>query len=168
MNIIHITFKTPFGWCGIVKDKTKLLRVFLPEPEMSSINNKIKFLYPLSIASEHCFSEEKKEFERYFAGLNANFSFALDFSHSTSFQKMVWLKARAIPYGEVRSYTWIAKRIGTPKAVRAVGNALGKNPFPIIVPCHRVIRKTGRPGGFSTALGTELKVKLLRLEAGEL
>ncbi len=77
---------------------------------------------------------------------------------------MVWSETGNIPWGEVRSYGWVAGRIKNPKAVRAVGNALGRNPLPIIIPCHRVIKESGEPGGFSAPMGTDLKAKLLRLE----
>jgi methylated-DNA-[protein]-cysteine S-methyltransferase len=79
----------------------------------------------------------------------------------TKFQKKVYGVVKKIPSGEVRTYGWVAKRIGNPKAARAVGNALNKNPFPIIVPCHRVVAKDGL-GGF--AKGLKAKKRLLRSE----
>ena len=80
----------------------------------------------------------------------------------TSFQQRVWEKLVFIPFGETRSYQWLAVAISQPKAYRAVGNANGKNPIPVIVPCHRVIRKNGDLGGFTG--GTHLKKYLLDLE----
>ena len=82
----------------------------------------------------------------------------------TPFQRAVWTACMAIPKGETRSYGWVAARIGRPKAVRAVGAALGKNPFAPAVPCHRVIRSDGTLGGFSAPGGLKSKVKLLRKE----
>ncbi len=81
---------------------------------------------------------------------------------ATPFQKRVWRAILEIPRGEVCSYSWVAKKIGRPKAVRAVGNALGKNPFAPLVPCHRVIRKDGSIGGF--AGGASKKEHLLKKE----
>ena len=81
----------------------------------------------------------------------------------TPFQKKVWKAIATIPYGETRSYKWIAQKIGHPKAVRAVGQACGANPFPFIIPCHRVVASNGKIGGFS--LGLKLKRRLLKLEA---
>jgi methylated-DNA-[protein]-cysteine S-methyltransferase len=75
----------------------------------------------------------------------------------------VWEITRLIPYGETRSYAWVAEQIGQPRAVRAVGQALGKNPLPIIIPCHRVITSNGKLGGFGG--GLEMKKRLLSLEA---
>ncbi len=81
---------------------------------------------------------------------------------ATPFQKKVWEAILAIPKGEVRTYAWVARQIGRPKAVRAVGNALNKNPFAPEVPCHRVIRSDGTIGGFAN--GTKRKFILLRRE----
>lgn len=80
----------------------------------------------------------------------------------TSFQKKVYTVVRTIPKGEVRTYTWVAKKIGRQGATRAVGTALKKNPFTLIVPCHRVVRSDGSLGEF--ALGTDLKRRLLEVE----
>ena len=80
----------------------------------------------------------------------------------TYFQQLVWQKLAFIPYGETRSYQWLATEIFKPKACRAVGNANGKNPVPLIIPCHRVIQKNGALGGFTG--GTHLKRYLINLE----
>ena len=80
----------------------------------------------------------------------------------TSFEKKVYTVVKSIPLGETRSYAWVAQKIGRPRAVRAVGTALKKNPFTIIVPCHRVVRSDGSPGEY--ALGADLKKKLLEIE----
>lgn len=83
-------------------------------------------------------------------------------SNATDFEKKVWIAAVEIPRGETRSYKWIARRIGSPKACRAVGNALNRNPFAPLVPCHRVIASSGNIGGF--ARGADAKRRLLRAE----
>lgn len=80
----------------------------------------------------------------------------------TDFQKSIWQELIKIPYGETRTYKEIAQKINNPKALRAVGTAIGKNPFFIIIPCHRVIRSDGKMGGF--AYGLDVKEKLLDLE----
>ena len=85
-----------------------------------------------------------------------------DMKHLTSFQKKVYTVVKQIPMGEVRTYAWVAKKIRRPKAVRAVGTALKKNPFTIIVPCHRVVRSDGSLGEYS--LGKDLKRRLLEAE----
>ncbi|MCK5534328.1 MGMT family protein [bacterium] len=78
------------------------------------------------------------------------------------FCRRVWAVTAAIPSGQVRSYQWVANKIGNPRSVRAVGQALSKNPFPIIIPCHRVICKNGKLGGFSR--GVKKKESLLKRE----
>jgi methylated-DNA-[protein]-cysteine S-methyltransferase len=98
----------------------------------------------------------------YFAGKLSKFSLPLDFV-GTEFQKKVWAALLTIPFGETRSYSDIARQIGNPKAVRAVGAANGKNPISIIAPCHRVIGANGKLTGF--AGGLEAKACLLAIEA---
>jgi len=82
----------------------------------------------------------------------------------TPFQQAVWKACMTIPAGQTRSYKWIAERIGKPGAVRAVGTALGHNPFAPMVPCHRVIKSDGKTGGFSGTGGPAAKVRLLKKE----
>jgi O-6-methylguanine DNA methyltransferase len=95
------------------------------------------------------------------------FKGAVDLVGLTPFQQRVLEKIREIPRGEVRPYTWVAREIGTPKAVRAVGTALGKNPIPLLLPCHRVIRSEGVLGAYSAG-GTALKKRILTLEGVDL
>ncbi len=80
----------------------------------------------------------------------------------TSFQRKVLEVVKTIPYGEVRSYKWVAERMGKPRAARAVGQALKRNPYPAIIPCHRVIRSDGKLGGYSK--GIQKKRRLLKDE----
>lgn len=148
----------------MVKGAAGLVRVLLPEPEKQVLHDKIVHLYPQAVFDPSSFREEINEFKKYFSAQESCFSFGLDFSGSTFFQKMVWSAAEQIPFGALRTYGWVAQMIGRPKAARAAGNALGKNPFPIIIPCHRVIKENGTLGGFSAPLGTVMKTKLLRLE----
>jgi O-6-methylguanine DNA methyltransferase len=98
----------------------------------------------------------------YFAGELRDFDLTLDM-HGTGFQKRVWEELLNIPYGETRSYSFVATHIGAPKAVRAVGAANGRNPIPIVVPCHRVIGAGGSLVGYGG--GLPLKSFLLDLEA---
>ena len=102
----------------------------------------------------------RNELEKYFRGELKRFETPL-YLEGTSFQKSVWKKLLEIPYGETRFYEEIAKAIEKPKAYRAVGNANGKNPFVIIVPCHRVLAK-GSLGGYSQ--GVKRKEQLINLE----
>ncbi|MCG2676173.1 MGMT family protein [bacterium] len=87
---------------------------------------------------------------------------SFNLSSLTSFQKKVLEVVKTIPYGEKKSYKWVAERMGNPRAARAVGQALKRNPYPEIIPCHRVIRSDGKLGGYSK--GTQKKRKLLKKE----
>jgi len=97
-------------------------------------------------------------------GKPVRFNIPLDLTAGTKFQQAVWRALLKIPRGETRSYGWVAKQIGKPRATRAVGSACGANPVPIIVPCHRVIAGDGSLGGFGGGLA--LKRRLLALERG--
>ncbi len=102
------------------------------------------------------------EMTSYFDGRLREFTQEIKFIKGTCFEQKVWLALKDIPYGETRSYRWLAESIGRPKAVRAVGRALKKNPLPVILPCHRVIRGDGTFGGY--AMGTATKKRLLHHE----
>ena len=114
------------------------------------------------IFNEKPLAEVTRQLREYFAGERREFDLPLRLS-GTEFQVSVLEALQEIPYGETTSYGEIAKRIGRPKAVRAVGAANGRNPIPIVVPCHRVIGSTGDLTGFGGGLDT--KEALLRLEA---
>jgi methylated-DNA-[protein]-cysteine S-methyltransferase len=107
--------------------------------------------------------ETERQLGAYFAGKLKSFTVPLDFK-GTEFQKSVWKALLTIPFGETRSYGEIARQIGRPTAVRAVGAANGRNPISIIAPCHRVIGSTGELTGF--AGGLVVKERLLGIESG--
>ncbi|MGI6424566.1 MAG: methylated-DNA--[protein]-cysteine S-methyltransferase [Tepidanaerobacteraceae bacterium] len=102
-----------------------------------------------------------KQIEEYFKGLRQTFDIPLDL-RGTPFQKAVWQALLQIPYGTTKAYSEISKMINRPKAVRAVGGAIGANPIPIVVPCHRVIGKNGTLTGFGG--GLKMKKELLEIE----
>ncbi len=104
----------------------------------------------------------REEIAEYLHGKRAFFSVPVDLSEAPAFQRRVLEAARQIPFGEARPYSWVAGRIGSPRAVRAVGTALGRNPVPLIVPCHRVRRTDGGLGGY--LFGEPLKRRLADLE----
>lgn len=100
----------------------------------------------------------------YLRGERARLDLPVDLRAITPFQRSVLLAARAVPRGQVATYAEIAQRIGKPRAFRAVGQALRHNPIPIVLPCHRVISSDGTLGGYGGALGSQRKIKLLKLE----
>jgi methylated-DNA-[protein]-cysteine S-methyltransferase len=106
--------------------------------------------------------EAMRQLREYFAGRRSEFELPLA-PEGTEFQRTVWKRLREIPYGETISYGELAKRVGNPKASRAVGAANGQNPIPIVIPCHRVIGSNGKLTGFGG--GLPVKEALLALEA---
>jgi methylated-DNA-[protein]-cysteine S-methyltransferase len=109
--------------------------------------------------------EAERQLREYFAGQRTEFSLPLDFA-GTDFQRRVWQALLTIPYGQTRTYAQIARQIGSPTAVRAVGAANGRNPVSIVAPCHRVVGSTGELRGF--AGGLKNKAWLLELESRQL
>jgi methylated-DNA-[protein]-cysteine S-methyltransferase len=114
-------------------------------------------------ASSQRLSDLIDRYRTYFSGHQVDFPDTLDLANATPFQRTVWRIVRDIPYGQTRTYTWVADRVGNPQALRAVGQALARNLFPIIIPCHRVLAQDGGLGGFSG--GLPMKRRLLKLEA---
>ncbi|PKL52373.1 MAG: hypothetical protein CVV37_01715 [Nitrospira bacterium HGW-Nitrospira-1] len=104
----------------------------------------------------------RKELAEYFEKAGQEFTCETVFTEGTEFEKKVWETLKEIPYGETRTYKWLAEKIGKPHAFRAVGNALSKNPIPIIFPCHRIIETDGSIGGYSP--GVNIKRRLLAIE----
>lgn len=158
----YITFNTDIGWVGILASAKGLLGATFPQRSAPEARQLLGDGINRAIWSPRLFDELVARLTVYFSGHQATFSDELDLSGATSFQREVWQTTRLIPYGETRSYLWVAEQIKKPGAARAVGQALGRNPLPIIIPCHRVVASDGRLGGFSG--GLEMKRHLLRLE----
>lgn len=104
----------------------------------------------------------KKELKEYFENGRDDFTQKIALTKGTEFEKKVWLALKEIPYGETLTYKWLAEKIGKPNAFRAVGQALSRNPMPIVLPCHRVIESDGSLGGYSA--GIDIKRRLLDIE----
>lgn len=147
---------TPIGELLLAGDDDALCLVSFPEGSMRRDPD------PDWIYNEKPFAMARQQLTEYFAGERREFDLPLKLN-GTEFQMSVLQALQHIPYGETTSYAEIAERIGRPKAVRAVGAANGRNPIPIIVPCHRVIGSHGELTGFGGGLDT--KEALLRLEA---
>jgi methylated-DNA-[protein]-cysteine S-methyltransferase len=148
--------ETPIGDLLLAGDEEALTLVGFPQGSMRHDPE------PDWIYNEKPFVEARRQLAEYFAGDRKSFELPLKLT-GTEFQVRVLEELQRIPYGETKSYRDIAERIGRPKAVRAVGAANGRNPIPIIIPCHRVIGSHGELTGFGGGLDT--KEALLRLEA---
>lgn len=147
---------SPIGPLLVVSDGENVIRI--DYGSMETMGEHLKkwsdryFTAPSFIKAPEEVQHVKQECDAYFAGTKKNFSFAFKF-HGTSFQKQVWHALyETIPYGETTTYKAIAETIGNPKAVRAVGGAVNKNPFSIVVPCHRVIGMSGKMVGYNGGL----------------
>ena len=150
MNSLKIT--TPVGTLQLLSEAGYLVRIAFPGEHRTGPENDESD--PVLVACATQLSE-------YFGGKRQDFDMPLG-PVGTEFQQNVWRALKDIPFGELRSYSDIAREIGKPKAVRAVGAANGRNPLPIVVPCHRVIGSNGSLTGF--AGGLAMKKQLLTLE----
>jgi len=159
----YIIFNTNMGWVGILGSARGLLGTTLPQPSSQEACQLLGDGVNNAVWSQNLFDGLMERLKTYFSEGKIAFPDELDLSPATPFQRKVWEITRLIPYGETRSYTWVAEQIKQPQAARAVGRALARNPLPIIIPCHRVLTIDGKLGGFSG--GVELKRCLLRLEA---
>jgi methylated-DNA-[protein]-cysteine S-methyltransferase len=149
-------FDTPIGELLLAGEADSLMMIGFPKGAMRR-DPEADWIY-----NEEPFENTRVQLAEYFSGERKIFDLPLLLS-GTEFQVSVLEALQDIPYGETASYGDVAKRIGRPKAVRAVGAANGRNPIPIIVPCHRVIGSSGDLTGFGGGLDT--KAALLRLEA---
>lgn len=158
-----MVFQTRLGWVGIVYSMKGLQRLILPMASTEETLSAVKDL-PLSMDDSDSvpLGDLPQRLQQYFNGERVDFYDRLDLSGATRFQQSVWEVARSIPHGQTRSYGWVAEQLRKPRAVRAIGQALGKNHLPIIIPCHRVIRSDGNLGGFRG--GLDMKKLLLQLE----
>ena len=159
----YITFNTKMGWVGVLGSAKGLLCFALPQSSAQEARRLLGDSVNQATLSPRRFEDLMERLRAYFSGHKVDFPDELDLSAATAFQCQVWEITRLIPYGETRSYAWVAEQIKRPKAARAVGQALGRNPLPVIVPCHRVLNTDGKLGGFSE--GLEMKRQLLFLES---
>jgi methylated-DNA-[protein]-cysteine S-methyltransferase len=161
-------FDTAIGRCGVAWSDRGLVGVQLPEA--SEANARERMLQRFPAAAE---TPPPPQVQRAIDGIIALLQgepsdlsgIALDMEDVAPFHRRVYEVARAIPPGRTLAYGAVAARAGAPGAARAVGQALGRNPFPIIVPCHRVVAAGGKIGGFSAHGGTATKRRMLAIEA---
>lgn len=158
MEIAQISMTSPIGVIYLQATPEGLLSISWEQARLP-LTAKLNRKKP----SHRHLLEAKGQLADYFAGKRQQFQLALDLQ-GTDFQKKVWRELTGLKFGDTASYAEIARRIGSPKATRAVGSANGKNPLCIVVPCHRVISSNGSLGGYSGFGGLRTKKKLLKLE----
>ena len=166
MTVTVNAFKMPWGWVGIVASTQGLLGTTLPQATREQALAPLLERRPSAQeGTSPGIASLQEKLQRYFAGEPVDFrDVVLDPRQATAFQLRVWDVVRGIPRGQVQSYAWVAAQAGSPQAARAVGQAMDSNPFPIVVPCHRVVGQDGGLTGFGG--GLNMKRDLLRLEAG--
>jgi O-6-methylguanine DNA methyltransferase len=158
-----LMFKSRWGWMGMAESERGLAAIVLPRSSRAAV------AADLGVESAHrrrsssvTLRRAKKQLVEYLAGTRTVFDLPLDLSRGTAFQRRVWKTLQAIPYGELWSYRGLATQVGGVQYARAVGGAVGANPLPIVVPCHRIIAQDATIGGFSS--GLPAKRRLLALE----
>jgi len=159
-----IIFKSRWGWMGISETAKGIDSVVLPKVSRQAALSELQ-TDKIELLKGHAsprLQEARTQLTGYLAGTRRSFDLPLDLSRGTSFQRKVWRTLRRVSYGRLRSYQWVAVRVGGRQYARAVGNAVGANPMPIVIPCHRIVAQDASLGGFSGGLPT--KRKLLTLE----
>jgi len=159
-----LIFKSHWGWMGISESEKGIQGIALPKRSKRAVESDLKALSsePGQRGESARLETARRQLLDYLAGKRHTFDMPLDLSHGTAFQRQVWRTLQRVPYGKLRSYQWIAARVGGRQYARAVGNAVGANPIPIVIPCHRIVAQDASLGGFSG--GLSMKRKLLSLE----
>lgn len=160
-------FETPLGLCAIVWGARGIAGTQLPEPGRGAAIRRLQRRFPDAHGGQPtpAIAAAMSRIEAVLGGAQDDFAdLALDWRAVSAFERAVYAEARAIPRGETLTYGALAARLGDPGRAQAVGQALGRNPWPIVIPCHRITAADGRTGGFSAPGGQTTKLKLLEIE----
>ena len=166
MQFYHDFIETPLGWMGLLVSAYGIRQTTLPQTSPQECMDLLSDTLIDSTWSPMRCEKIKTKLSLYFNGRSVTFNEEeIDFNNASQFAQTTWNICMTIPFGETRSYSWLAERVGKPRAPRAIGQCMAKNRLAIIVPCHRVISSDGSLGGFG-ANGTQLPLKqaLLDLE----
>ncbi len=163
LDVAYATLDSPVGRLLLAKTPRGLVRLaYLDGAEEAVLEDLAVRISPRVLQAPRALDQSRHELDEYFAGRRTRFSVALDWQLTRGFAQRVLKATAQIPYGGVSSYKLVAGAAGSPMASRAAGNALGSNPLPIIVPCHRVLHSGGGLGGYTG--GVERKKLLLSVE----
>ena len=157
-----LMFKSRWGWMGVAESERGLAGIVLPQASKAAVSAGLGVKAASGRSSSPTLQRARKQLLEYLAGRRTSFNLRLDLSQGTGFQRRVWKTLQAIPYGQLWSYRIVASRVGGVQYARAVGGAVGANPLPIVLPCHRVVAQDATLGGFSC--GLPAKRRLLALE----
>jgi methylated-DNA-[protein]-cysteine S-methyltransferase len=161
LDVAYAELDSPIGPLAVAGTPRGLVRIAY-HPAETVAEELAATLSPRVMEAPSRLDKVRRELDEYFEGRRHEFDLAIDWSLTHGFFRRVLRQTARIGYGSVGTYAEVARRAGSPRAVRAAGNALGSNPIPIVVPCHRVVRTGGRLGGYGG--GLERKQYLLRLE----
>jgi methylated-DNA-[protein]-cysteine S-methyltransferase len=166
MPLHYCLFDTAIGVCGVAFSERGLTRLQLPESDRGATERRLRTRAERATeAVPPAIERLITNIQAYTTGRSVDFAaVAIDLKKIEPFEENVYAQARAIPWGQTVSYGELARRTGSPNAAREVGRALARNPVPIIIPCHRILAKGHRIGGFSAPGGTLTKERLLALE----
>jgi methylated-DNA-[protein]-cysteine S-methyltransferase len=166
LDVAYATADSPFGPLLLAGTPEGLVRVGLPNQDADALLMDLaQRVSPRILEAPAQLDEVRRELDLYFDGKLDRFDLPLDWQLSEGFRLRVLHAIAAIPYGETRSYTEMATTAGNGRAVRAAGTACGRNPIPVVVPCHRVLRTSGALGGYGG--GLPMKQGLLQLEGAQ-
>lgn len=154
--------ETRLGWIGVAYSSRGIRSLQLPLSTRSEMQAALERAFPGASVCGDIPGEIARELRDYAKGQCRRFDLHVDLGTLRPFQRAVLTAIAKVPFGQTRTYAWVAREIGSPKAARAVGQALHNNPIPIIIPCHRIIASNGGLGGYGG--GLPLKRKLLQLE----
>jgi methylated-DNA-[protein]-cysteine S-methyltransferase len=160
----YTIFNTDWGYFGLAADKNGLIRTILPCKNRKIVEKHLLAGLKAAHFDKNLLKPLQKQIIAYFSGKPAGFKTLHALDNLPIFTRKVLVACGRIPAGKTVSYSQLAGMIGRPRASRAVGSALAKNPIPLIIPCHRVIHSDGSPGNFSAPGGINTKKKLLALE----
>ena len=165
-EVHYCAIPSPIGRVFVAATPAGLVRVSFRQSEAAFVTELRRRLGVRPVRSRTRTAEIVHQLRAYFAGERRAFDVRLDLSGLTAFHRRVLMAAARVPAGQIVSYGEIARRIGQPGSSRAVGQALGRNPIPIVIPCHRVVASGGRLGGYARGLagGLTIKRRLLHLE----
>lgn len=167
MQSMACIFNTEIGFCSVIWSKKEVEELLLPESNLKQMKQKLKQKSVMIVEAIEAPLEIKKlvrKIQRHMQGDLQDFSQVLLTKNFSPFQAKVYQEVRKIPPGVVLSYKDVGMKMGGTKAYRAIGTALGKNPIPILIPCHRVVGSNAKIGGFSAPGGLTTKKKLLKIE----